>query len=114
MKAIMNSTEGYYQQHIFFCLNQKDSGRKCCAAANAETMWAHAKERLQTLGFEKRCVRVNKSGCLGRCSEGPVLVVYPEGIWYTYQTQADIDEIIDQHLVGHKPVERLLLQVPAS
>lgn len=105
----MDNVEAYYQCHVFFCLNQKEPGRKCCFEAGAETMWAYAKERLQALGIEKRCVRVNKSGCLGRCSEGPVLVIYPEGVWYTYQTQADIDEIINQHIVQGKQVKRLLL-----
>jgi len=52
-------------------------------------------------------VRVNKSGCLDRCEEGPVCVVYPEGTWYTYIDETDIDDIIDSHLIGGKPVERL-------
>lgn len=105
----MNDVAPYYQHHIFFCLNQKDSGRKCCYDAGAEAMWSYAKERLNLLGFEKRCVRVNKAGCLGRCSEGPILVIYPESVWYTYQTQTDIDEIIQQHFIEGKLVERLLL-----
>jgi (2Fe-2S) ferredoxin len=54
-------------------------------------------------------VRVNKSGCLDRCAGGPVAVVYPEGIWYTYVDAADIDEIVDSHLERGKVVERLLL-----
>ena len=52
-------------------------------------------------------IRVNKAGCLDRCEEGPVLVVYPEGIWYTYIDEEDIDEIVDSHLIAGKPVERL-------
>jgi (2Fe-2S) ferredoxin len=52
-------------------------------------------------------VRVQKAGCLDRCEEGPVAVVYPEGIWYRYVDTSDIDEIIDSHLVGGTPVERL-------
>jgi (2Fe-2S) ferredoxin len=52
-------------------------------------------------------VRVNKSGCLDRCEEGPVCVVYPEAVWYTYVDESDIDEIIDSHLVDGKPVKRL-------
>jgi len=52
-------------------------------------------------------VRVNQSGCLDRCGQGPVCVVYPEGTWYTYTDQKDVDEIIDSHIVNGKPVERL-------
>ena len=54
-------------------------------------------------------VRVNKAGCLDRCEEGPVCVVYPEGVWYTYIDEEDVDEIIDSHLKNGKPVERLKL-----
>ena len=52
-------------------------------------------------------VRVNQAGCLDRCEEGPVCVVYPEGTWYTYVDEADVDEIIDSHLINGKPVDRL-------
>jgi (2Fe-2S) ferredoxin len=52
-------------------------------------------------------VRINKAGCLERCEEGPALVIYPEGVWYTYVDTEDIDEIIDVHIVGGKIVERL-------
>ena len=52
-------------------------------------------------------VRINKAGCLDRCDEGPVMVVYPEAVWYTYVDEQDIDEIIDSHLMGGKVVERL-------
>jgi len=52
-------------------------------------------------------VRINTAGCLDRCQEGPVLVVYPEGVWYTYIDQSDVDEIIKEHLVNGHIVERL-------
>ena len=57
----------------------------------------------------KGAVRVNKAGCLDRCAGGPVAVVYPEGVWYTFVDASDIDEIVDTHLVGGQVVERLLL-----
>lgn len=73
-------------------------------------MQAYAKERVKKLGISgPGKVRINKAGCLDRCTEGPCLVIYPEGVWYTYVDQRDIDEIIDLHLVGGKIVERLLL-----
>jgi (2Fe-2S) ferredoxin len=52
-------------------------------------------------------VRINSAGCLDRCEQGPVLVIYPEAVWYTYVDKEDIDEIIDQHLVNGRVVERL-------
>ena len=100
----------YYQRHIFFCLNQRDDGRACCATHGAERLQAHAKTRIKELGLSgKGRVRVNKAGCLDRCDEGPCAVVYPEGVWYTYVDEHDIDEIIDRHLAGGEPVERLRL-----
>jgi len=56
-----------------------------------------------------RKVRINKAGCLERCEEGPVIVVYPEGVWYTYLDESDIDEIVESHLKNGKVVERLRL-----
>ena len=68
----------------------------------------YAKARIKALDLAGQGkLRVNQSGCLDRCEEGPVCVVYPEGVWYTYIDEADIDEIVDSHLVEGKPVERL-------
>ena len=68
----------------------------------------YAKERCKQLGVhEPGNVRINNAGCLNRCEDGPVIVVYPEDIWYTYVDREDIDEIIDSHLVNGKLVERL-------
>lgn len=100
----------YYQHHVFFCLNQREPGadRPSCNACGAEQLQAHAKERIKNLGISGRGkIRINKAGCLDRCEEGPVMVVYPEGVWYQYFDQDDIDEIIDQHLIGGTPVDRL-------
>jgi (2Fe-2S) ferredoxin len=107
----MNS---FYRHHVFFCLNQREPGdRPSCANCGAQRMQERAKQRIKSLGLAgEGKVRINKAGCLDRCELGPVLVVYPEGTWYTYIDEADIDEIIDSHLVGGKIVERLLLDAP--
>lgn len=98
----------YYKHHVFFCLNQRDPPEKCCAMFEAAEMQAYAKARIKSLGLSgKGAIRINKSGCLDRCEEGPVLVVYPDEVWYTYVDRADIDEIIDRHLVNGEIVERL-------
>lgn len=68
----------------------------------------YVKQRAKALGIAgPGGVRVNKSGCLDRCSEGPVAVVYPEGVWYTYADRDDIDEIVEEHLLNGRVVERL-------
>lgn len=99
----------YYEHHVFFCCNQR-AGASCCANHNAESLRAYAKQRIKALSLDGAGhVRINNSGCLDRCSEGPTLVVYPQGTWYTYIDQADIDEIIDEHLVNGRVVERLCI-----
>lgn len=100
----------FYQRHIFFCVNQRaaEEQRPCCAAAGGDRLQAYAKSRAKSLGLlGEGKVRVNRSGCLDRCELGPVAVVYPDGVWYRFFDEADIDEIIDSHLVGGTPVERL-------
>ena len=99
----------YYQRHIFFCTNVRNQGIYC-QNHNTAAMRDYAKQRVKALGLSgKGKVRVNASGCLDRCREGPVAVVYPEGVWYTYAGREDIDEIIDEHLVNGRVVERLRL-----
>ncbi|VAW58291.1 Ferredoxin, 2Fe-2S [hydrothermal vent metagenome] len=100
----------YYQQHVFFCTNQRTDGRKCCEQAGASQLRAYAKAKIKSLGLSgKGQVRINTAGCLDRCGQGPVIVVYPGEVWYRYQNEADIDEIIEQHLVKNQPVKRLML-----
>ena len=99
----------FYKKHVFFCVNQKAAGKKCCQLGDAEDFCLYTKKRLKVLdshGQDK--VRVSQSGCLGRCKVGPNLLIYPEGVWYTYQNQQDIDEIIERHLLNDQVVERLL------
>ena len=102
------SDSPYYQHHVFICMNQREGGRACCADRGAKVAQEHAKARIKQMDLSGQGkVRINQAGCLDRCEEGPVLVVYPEGTWYTYVDTHDIDEIIDVHLVGGKIVERL-------
>ncbi len=100
----------YYQRHMFFCVNDRgaDADRPSCNQCGSAAMRDYAKGRIKELGLTgPGKVRVNKSGCLDRCDEGPVCVVYPEGTWYTYVDQEDVDEIINSHIVNGKEVERL-------
>jgi len=101
----------YYRHHVFFCTNQREDGSTCCADKQAQAMRDYAKERVKALGLVGQGrVRINNAGCLDRCEEGPTLVIYPEGIWYTYVDKEDIDEIIEQHLVRGRVVERLKMK----
>ncbi|MCO6432984.1 (2Fe-2S) ferredoxin domain-containing protein [Nitrosomonas nitrosa] len=98
----------YYQRHVFFCINQRENGEACCNDHDAQAMRDYAKERIKALNMSgKGKIRINNAGCLDRCSEGPVIVIYPDDIWYTYVDQEDIDEIIDEHLINGRPVDRL-------
>lgn len=99
----------YYKHHVFFCLNQRDNGEASCAQYGAQQAFDHCKAKVKSEGLAgPGKVRVNKAGCLDRCAGGPVAVVYPEGVWYSYVDLKDIDEIVESHLKNGEVVERLL------
>ncbi len=100
----------YYSRHLFFCCNQREAGRPCCNDHDAAAMRDYCKERVKALGLSgPGKLRVNSAGCLDRCAKGPVLVIYPEAVWYSYRNRQDIDEIVSEHLQGGRVVERLKL-----
>jgi (2Fe-2S) ferredoxin len=105
----------FYQHHIFMCTNTRPEGhpRGSCASRAAalggvDKVRAYAREKARQLGIES--LRCNAAGCLDRCELGPNMVIYPEGVWYRYETTADIDEILETHLKNGGRVERLMLQ----
>jgi (2Fe-2S) ferredoxin len=103
-------SESYYKRHIFFCLNQRDNGQASCSDHDAQAGFDRCKSRVKAAGLHgPGGVRVNRAGCLDRCAGGPVAVVYPDAVWYTYVDAHDIDEIVDSHLKTGRVVERLLL-----
>lgn len=100
----------YFERHIFFCVNERDGGQPCCAPHGAVQAFEHCKQKVKEAGLAGAGqVRVNRAGCLDRCAGGPVAVVYPEAVWYSYIDQADIEEIVESHLKGGCVVTRLLL-----
>lgn len=101
----------FYRQHVFACTNERPDGhpRGSCKARGGERLRNYMKARAKELGLSD--TRINSAGCLDRCELGPTFVVYPEGVWYTARSNADIDEIIETHLVQGRRVERLLLAV---
>ena len=100
----------YYRRHVFCCINERPEGheRGSCSRRGAVRLRNYMKARAEELGLDG--VRINASGCLDRCELGPMMVVYPEGVWYQYETRADVDEILESHIVGGGPVERLVLR----
>jgi (2Fe-2S) ferredoxin len=98
-----------FQHHVFCCTNRREAGHKrgCCAEKDADALRDYMKAKVKALGLPK--TRVNAAGCLDRCELGPVMVIYPEGVWYRPQNTADIDEIIASHLQNGVPVARLRL-----
>ena len=100
----------YFKHHVFFCMNKRDDGRNSCGDHGAETAQKHAKKRCKELNLNGAGkVRINQAGCLDRCGEGPVMVIYPDAVWYTFVDESDIDDIIASHLQQGKVVERLLV-----
>lgn len=105
----MNKDDLYYQTHIFACNNERPAGhpRGCCKEKGADDLRNYLKARMKETGVGQS--RVQATGCLDRCEVGPVLVIYPEGTWYTFHTRDDVDEIVEKHFVQGQKVERLLL-----
>lgn len=101
--------ELFYDIHIFCCTNERPAThrRGSCLAKGARELCDYMCRRSMALGLEG--IRVNHAGCLNRCELGPTMVIYPEGVWYTYTCEADIDEILKSHVMGGRRVERLLL-----
>jgi (2Fe-2S) ferredoxin len=105
----------FYERHIFMCNNVRPDGhpRGCCmaraeSAGGFDKLRGYAREKARQAGVQN--IRFNAAGCLDRCEYGPNMVIYPEGVWYRFESQADIDEIIETHLKGGGRVTRLMLQ----
>ena len=109
-ESVVNpAQDSYFERHIFFCLNQRSGGEACCASQGAQQAFDRCKSQVKAAGLSgPGKVRVNKAGCLDRCAGGPVAVVYPEAVWYSYVDASDIDEIVESHLKNGQVVERLL------
>ncbi len=103
--------QSHFSHHVFFCLNQREPGEGCCADCGSVKAFEHTKAKVKAMGLAgPGKVRVNKAGCLDRCDFGPVLVVYPEAVWYRYVDNEDLDEIVERHLRHGEVVERLRVE----
>ena len=100
-----------FERHVFVCVNERPQGspRGCCASKGGGEVRAKLKRAAQAAGLKGR-VRINKAGCLDHCEQGATLVVYPEAVWYGEVTADDVEEILQEHLIHGRPVQRLLLE----
>ncbi len=102
-----DTTDGlYYRCHVFCCANTRPQGHPRGSCGGGELRF-HMKERAEELGLDR--VRINSAGCLGRCDDAPVVVVYPQGIWYRCASREDADQVLTSHIRDGKPVEHLML-----
>jgi (2Fe-2S) ferredoxin len=100
-----------FEKHVFICTNRREPGdpKGCCAEKGSEAVRDAFKRLLHERGLKGR-IRANAAGCLDQCARGVTVVVYPEQIWYGGVTATDVPEIVEQHLVGGVPVERLRMK----
>ena len=98
-----------YKKHIFICVNERpeNSPKGSCARCGGFDIRMRFVELINQHGL-KGNVRANKSGCLDVCELGPVIVIYPDGVWYTNVQLDDVDEIFQSNIINHKPVKRLV------
>lgn len=100
-----------YRKHVLICTNRRDpdNPKGSCANAGSEAICEAFKKELHARGLKGQ-MRANSSGCLDQCAHGPTVVVYPDAVWYQVKSPAEVKEIVEQHLIGDQPVERLRLK----
>jgi len=99
-----------FERHVFVCTNDRppDHPKACCQAKNSQAIRDALKNGVKKAGLGGQ-IRVNAAGCLDQCEHGVTIVVYPEAVWYGFVTLGDVDEIVREHMVAGRPVERLRL-----
>ncbi len=97
-----------FHKHILICTHERAEGnsRGCCKHADSVSVLAEFKKQIAERGL-KRKIRANQSGCLDQCAHGPVMVVYPDAVWYGAVRPENVSEILDKHVLGGHPVEDL-------
>lgn len=96
-----------FRFHLFICTQQKPEGVISCPGSGSLAVLDALDRETLARGLIRE-VQLTTCGCMGLCDEGPVMVVYPEGVWYRRLRPSDVGEIMDAHLNGVNPVERLV------
>jgi len=110
MPALPTDPKPYFTTHVFCCTNERAAGhpRGCCKEKGSEALRDYMKKKAKALGIKD--IRINAAGCLDRCELGPALVIYPEGVWYSVRSEADIDRVLETHLMQGGRVTDLMLE----
>lgn len=95
-----------YVKHVFICTNQKDGGKKCCGEESGMELVNKMKNILKENNIAKE-IRAQRAGCLDVCGHGPSMVIYPEGVFYGNVKVEDVQQIVEDHLINNKIVDRL-------
>ena len=106
----MTDPELYFSCHVFACTNVRPEGhpRGSCARKGSVALRDYMKDKAKQMGLKG--IRINAAGCLDRCELGPTLVIYPDGIWYRFASESDVDEILETHIKNKGRVERLMMK----
>lgn len=101
-------------RHVFLCVNPEE--QKCCKHEQALKSWAYLKRRIEELGLAEGddVVYRSKVGCFRVCMEGPIAMVYPDGIWYRGATPEVLERILQEHVIGGEPVREYMIAEPES
>ena len=110
-RTASGDSEPLYRVHVFCCINQRPAThrRGCCASKGSRALCDYMCRRAMVLGVRR--IRVNHAGCMNVCEHGPAMVIYPEGAWYHYDNEEDVEEILRRHVIGGQRVDRLLLRI---
>jgi (2Fe-2S) ferredoxin len=109
MPRLPDDPRPFFDIHVFVCCNRRPDGhpRGSCAEKGSERLRDYMKARAKELGVPR--IRINSAGCLDRCELGPCAVIYPEGVWYRLATTADVDAVLERHIVGAGRARELML-----